>query len=195
MIIGLTGGIASGKSTVSNIFRELGVKIVDADIVAKNISKQEESIKKIIEIFGKDIVDENGKVIREKLREKAFKNRELLQELNRIIHPQVIEYFKKVKTQTSEEELVIFDIPLLYEAGMEYLCDQVIVVGLDRKKQIERVISRDGSSEELAKKIIENQFSLEKKMEKADIIIMNDGTLEELEDKVKKVYINLKRGN
>ena len=83
----------------------------------------------------------------------------------------------------------------LNSIGIEYLYDQVIVVGLDRKKQIERVISRDGSSEELAKKIIENQFSLEKKMEKADIIIMNDGTLEELEDKVKKVYINLKRGN
>ena len=192
MIVGLTGGIASGKSTVSNLFRKYGIEIVDADKVAKEVSEKKESIEKISNIFGKDILDSDGKIVREKLREKAFKNRELLQELNKIIHPQVMEYFKRKKEENSKDEILIFDIPLLYETKMEYLCDKIIVVGVDVQKQIRRVVARDGSSEELAKKIIFNQMPLDEKIKKADIVIMNDGTLDELEAKVMKIYRDLK---
>lgn len=192
MIVGLTGGIASGKSTVSNLFRKYGIEIVDADKVAKEVSEKKESIEKISNIFGKDILDSDGKIVREKLREKAFKNRELLQELNKIIHPQVMEYFKRKKEENSKDEILIFDIPLLYEAKMEYLCDKIIVVGVDVQKQLRRVVARDGSSEELAKKIIFNQMPLDEKIKKADIVIMNDGTLDELEAKVMKIYRELK---
>lgn len=192
MIVGLTGGIASGKSTVSNLFRKYGIEIVDADKVAKEVSEKKESIEKISNIFGKDILDSDGKIVREKLREKAFKNRELLQELNKIIHPQVMEYFKRKKEENSKDEILIFDIPLLYETKMEYLCDKIIVVGVDVQKQIRRVVARDGSSEELAKKIIFNQMPLDEKIKKADIVMMNDGTLDELEAKVMKIYRELK---
>lgn len=192
MIVGLTGGIASGKSTVSNLFRKYGIEIVDADKVAKEVSEKKESIEKISNIFGKDILDSDGKIVREKLREKAFKNRELLQELNKIIHPQVMEYFKRKKEENSKDEILIFDIPLLYETKMEYLCDKIIVVGVDVQKQIRRVVARDGSSEELAKKIIFNQMPLDEKIKKADIVIMNNGTLDELEAKVMKIYRELK---
>ena len=192
MIVGLTGGIASGKSTVSNLFRKYGIEIVDADKEAKEVSEKKESIEKISNIFGKDILDSDGKIVREKLREKAFKNRELLQELNKIIHPQVMEYFKRKKEENSKDEILIFDIPLLYETKMEYLCDKIIVVGVDVQKQIRRVVARDGSSEELAKKIIFNQMPLDEKIKKADIVIMNDGTLDELEAKVMKIYRELK---
>ena len=192
MIVGLTGGIASGKSTVSNLFRKYGIEIVDADKVAKEVSEKKESIEKISNIFGKDILDSDGKIVREKLREKAFKNRELLQELNKIIHPQVMEYFKRKKEENSKDEILIFDIPLLYETKMEYLCDKIIVVGVDVQKQIRRVVARDGSSEELAKKIIFNQMPLDEKIKKADIVVMNDGTLDELEAKVMKIYRELK---
>ncbi|MDY2800913.1 MAG: dephospho-CoA kinase [Fusobacterium mortiferum] len=192
MIVGLTGGIASGKSTVSNLFRKYGIEIVDADKVAKEVSEKKESIEKISNIFGKDILDSDGKIVREKLREKAFKNRESLQELNKIIHPQVMEYFKRKKEENSKDEILIFDIPLLYETKMEYLCDKIIVVGVDVQKQIRRVVARDGSSEELAKKIIFNQMPLDEKIKKADIVIMNDGTLDELEAKVMKIYRELK---
>ena len=192
MIVGLTGGIASGKSTVSNLFRKYGIEIVDADKVAKEVSEKKESIEKISNIFGKDILDSDGKIVREKLREKAFKNRELLQELNKIIHPQVMEYFKRKKEENSKDEILIFDIPLLYETKMEYLCDKIIVVVVDVQKQIRRVVARDGSSEELAKKIIFNQMPLDEKIKKADIVIMNDGTLDELEAKVMKIYRELK---
>ena len=192
MIVGLTGGIASGKSTVSNLFKKYGIEIVDADKVAKEVSEKKESIEKISNIFGKDILDSDGKIIREKLREKAFKNREFLQVLNKIIHPQVMEYFKRKKEENSKDEILIFDIPLLYEAKMEYLCDKIIVVGVDVQKQIRRVVARDGSSENLAKKIISNQMPLDEKIKKADIVIMNDGTLDELEAKVMKIYRELK---
>lgn len=192
MIVGLTGGIASGKSTVSNFFRELGVEIVDADLVAREISEKKESIEKIKNIFGEDVIDNEGKVIRERLREKVFKDRGLLEKLNGIIHPQVIEYFQKIR-DNNREELIIFDIPLLYETKMEYLCDRIVVVGVEKSEQIARVISRDGSSEELAKKIIESQMSLEDKIKRADIVIINDGSLEELKGKVIEVYNLLKR--
>lgn len=192
MIIGLTGGIASGKSTVSNFFKELGVEIVDADLVAKEISEKKESVERIKDIFGNDIIDAEGKVIRERLRERVFRDRALLEKLNGIIHPQVIEYFQRKKIENSDSEIMIFDIPLLYETNMDKLCDNVIVVGLDKEKQIERVILRDGSSRELAQKIISNQMSLEDKMRRADIVIMNDGSLEDLKEKVIEVYNFLK---
>lgn len=192
MIIGLTGGIASGKSTVSNFFKELGVEIVDADIVAREISERKATIDEICNIFGRDILDENGRIVREKLRERVFQDKRLVQKLNSIIHPQVIEYFKERKDENREDELLIFDVPLLYEAKMDTLCDKVIVVGVDRKKQIERVIQRDGSSEEVARNIIANQMSLDDKIKRADIVIMNDGTLEELKGKVLKVYKELR---
>lgn len=192
MIIGLTGGIASGKSTVSNFFKELGVEIVDADLVAKEISEKKESVERIKNIFGNDIVDAEGKVIRERLRERVFRNRALLEKLNEIIHPQVIEYFQRKKIENSDSEIMIFDIPLLYETNMDKLCDKVIVVGLEKEKQIERVILRDGSSRELAQKIISNQMSLEDKMKRADIVIMNNGSLEDLKEKVIEVYNFLK---
>lgn len=192
MIIGLTGGIASGKSTVSNFFKELGVKVIDADIVAREISERKATIDEICNIFGRDILDENERIVREKLRERVFQDKRLVQKLNSIIHPQVIEYFKERKDENREDELLIFDVPLLYEAKMDTLCDKVIVVGVDRKKQIERVIQRDGSSEEVARNIIANQMSLDDKIKRADIVIMNDGTLEELKGKVLKVYKELR---
>lgn len=192
MIIGLTGGIASGKSTVSNFFKELGVKVIDADIVAREISERKATIDEICNIFGRDILDENGRIVREKLRERVFQDKRLVRKLNSIIHPQVIEYFKERKDENREDELLIFDVPLLYEAKMDTLCDKVIVVGVDRKKQIERVLQRDGSSEEVARNIIANQMSLDDKIKRADIVIMNDGTLEELKGKVLKVYKELR---
>ena len=104
----------------------------------------------------------------------------------------MIEYFKERKDENREDELLIFDVPLLYEAKMDTLCDKVIVIGVDRKKQIERIIQRDGSSEEVARNIIANQMSLDDKIKRADIVIMNDGTLEELKGKVLKVYKELR---
>ena len=193
MIVGLTGGIASGKSTVSRFFSELGIEILDADIVAKELSRKKENIEKTAEIFGKEILDENGEIKRDILRKKAFENRELLQKLNELLHPQVIEVFKRKKEEAKEDEIVIFDIPLLYEAEMDNLCDCVIVVYVSRRVQIERVMKRDRNTKELAVKIIEAQMSMREKAERGDIIINNNSTMEDLKNSVNVVYCNLQK--
>ncbi len=193
MIVGLTGGIASGKSTVSNFFKKLGLEVLDADKIVKEVSQKEDTVNRIVKVFGKNILDDNGKIIREKLREEAFENRELLNKLNEIIHPQVIEIFVKKKEETSEDSIVIFDIPLLYEAEMESLCDKIIVVYIEREQQIKRVIERDKNTRELAEKIIGAQMSLEEKAKRADIVINNNSTLEDLKNQVNVIYFNLQK--
>lgn len=193
MIVGLTGGIASGKSTVSRFFKELGIEVLDADELVKEVSQKKDTIDRIAEVFGKDILDKEGNLIREKLREKAFEDKKLLKKLNEIIHPQVIEIFVEKKRETSEESIVIFDIPLLYEAEMENLCDKIIVVYVERELQIKRVIERDKNTRGLAEKIIDNQMALEEKAKRADIVINNNNTLEDLKNQVDVVYCNLQK--
>lgn len=193
MIVGLTGGIASGKSTVSNYFREFGAEVLDADVVAKELSEKEENVAKIIEIFGNDILDENGNISRKKMRERAFLEKDKLKQLNELLHPQVIEVFKNKRENTKEDEIVIFDIPLLFEAGMENLCDTVIVVYISKRVQLERMMKRDRHGIDLAERIIESQMSMSDKIDKADIIINNNCTLEDLKNNVNVVYYNLQK--
>lgn len=193
MIVGLTGGIASGKSTVSKYFKEFGAEVLDADLVAKELSEKKENIAKMVEIFGDDILDETGNILRQKVREKAFLEKEKLQKLNKLLHPQVIEVFKNKKENTKQDEIVIFDIPLLFEAGMEKLCDTVIVVYVSKRVQIERMLKRDRHGIELAERIIDSQMSMSEKMDKADIIINNNCTLEDLKNNVNVVYCNLQK--
>ena len=138
MILGLTGGIASGKSTVSSFFKEIGIEIIDADKIAREVSEQNEVIDKLVEIFGEEILekktlDKQGrrKIARKNLREIVFSNKENVKKINNIIHPRVIEVFEERKKTNLANEIVIFDIPLLFEANLEYLCNKVIVV--DRK--------------------------------------------------------------
>ncbi len=192
MIAGLTGGIASGKSTVSSIFRSFGVEIADADITAKKISEREDVIQEIGKIFGKDVLSAEGQIDRVKLKEVVFSDKNKLIQLNNIIHPKVMEEFKKIKENTPKNDIIIFDIPLLFEAGMDKMCDTVILVYADREMQIERIKARDGVSRELAEKIIDAQMSLEDKKEKSDIHIENNGTQEELKKKVEDIYRKLK---
>ena len=193
MIVGLTGGIASGKSTVSNYFREFGAEVLDADVVAKELSEKEENVAKIIEIFGNEILDENGNISRKKMRERAFLEKDNLKQLNELLHPQVIEVFKNKRENTKEDEIVIFDIPLLFEAGMESLCDTVIVVYISKRVQLERMMKRDRHGIDLAERIIESQMSMSDKIDKADIIINNNCTLEDLKNNVNVVYYNLQK--
>ena len=193
MIVGLTGGIASGKSTVSNYFREFGAEVLDADVVAKELSEKEENVAKIIEIFGNEILDENGNISRKKMRERAFLEKDKLKQLNELLHPQVIEVFKNKRENTKEDEIVIFDLPLLFEAGMESLCDTVIVVYISKRVQLERMMKRDRHGIDLAERIIESQMSMSDKIDKADIIINNNCTLEDLKNNVNVVYYNLQK--
>ena len=192
MIVGLTGGIASGKSTVSNIFRELGIEIIDADIKAKEISERKDVINEIENIFGKDVININGQIDRIKLKEIVFGNKEKLKKLNDVFHPKVMAEFKKIKENNDKNDIIIFDVPLLFETEMDKICDKVIVVYTNEITQIKRMIERDNITEELARKIINSQMSLKEKLEKSQIHIENNGTLENLKEKIKNIYKELK---
>ncbi len=189
MIIGLTGGIASGKSTVSKILSEMGIRVVDADLIAREVMDSKDVVDKIVEEFGEEILNKNGKLDRTKLREIAFSSKERVKLLNSIVHPSVISRFEDEKKKSMiTGEMLVFDIPLLYEAKMENLCNMVIVVYVDRETQIKRVMERDGSSRENAENIIENQMPLSEKLARSDIRIKNDGTIGELKEKIRDIF-------
>lgn len=195
MIVGLTGGIASGKSTVSNIFRKFGLKIIDADKVAKEISQREDVEREIKNFFGPVIIKKDNQVDRAKLKEIVFSDEKKLKVLNSMIHPKIIFEFKKIKEKSDKNDIIIFDVPLLFEVGMDKLCDKIILVFINREEQVRRIQERDKISKELCEKIIDAQLNLEEKIAKADIIIDNNGSLEELKIKVNNVYQELKEIN
>ena len=187
MILGLTGGIACGKTTISNIFKELGIKVIDADKVAREVTELPEIADEIKQNYG-DEVFINGKLDRKKLREMIFNDKEKIIKLNSIIHPKVIDIFKEEYDNNKfSNEIIVFDIPLLFEVGLEKYCNKTIVVYVDEETQIKRVMERDNSSRELAKKIIDAQMDLFEKIKKADYAIENNSTVDELEKKVKSI--------
>lgn len=192
MVLGLTGGIASGKSTLSNIFRELGIKIADADKIAKEISEREDVLLEIKNIFGNGVFAKNGVLDRKKLKDEVFSDKSKLKKLNDIVHPKVWNEFKKIKEKTAKNDIIIFDVPLLFESGMDKMCDKVLLIYINKELQIKRMFERDGIDRELALKIINSQMSLEEKMSKSHLKIENSGTIEDLRIKAKKIYEELK---
>ena len=185
MIIGLTGGIASGKSTVSKYLAEKGFKVYDADKIAKDITEKKSVQEEIITTFGDKILDENGNVDRKKLKEIVFEDKEKLKQLNAIIHPKVIDFYKKLKEKNTDE-IIIFDVPLLFESGIEKFCDKILVVISDYEIQLNRIVERDKIDRELASKIIKSQLSNKERIKKADVVIENNSSLEDLFEKVER---------
>lgn len=186
MVLGLTGGIASGKSTVSKIFIKKGYKVVDADKIAKEISERIDVLEKIKAEFGEEFVLEN-KLNRKLLREVVFRDKEKVDKLNRIMHPPIIEEIKNQLREVSKDEVVVADIPLLFESKLEYLADKILLVGCKRETQIERVMKRDKVDRESAMNIIDKQLNLEEKREKSDFVIENDMDMGSLGVEVEKV--------
>ena len=128
MILGLTGGIACGKTTISIIFKKLGIKVIDADKVAREVIELPEIVNQIKKNYG-DEVFINGKLDRKKLREIIFNDKEKIMKLNSIIHPKVIDIFKEEYNKNKfSDEIIVFDIPLLFEVGLEKYCNKTIVV-------------------------------------------------------------------
>lgn len=185
MIIGLTGGIASGKTTVSNFFKEKGFLVFDADKIAKDISEQKEVVEEIILHFGKEILDENLKIDRKKLKNIIFKDKKKLETLNKIIHPKVYSFYEDIKKDKNLKK-VVFDVPLLFESGIDKLCDRVLLVVANREIKIDRIMKRDNISQELAEKIIDSQMPDEEKIKKADIVIENNEDIEKLLRKIER---------
>lgn len=190
-ILGLTGGIATGKSTVSNFFKSLGITIVDADLIAREVvAPHTPALKEIAKQFGPEILLDNGELNRAKLRQIIFKNESEKSWLNNLLHPIIRQEIVK---QLSEAKgpYVILDAPLLLENGLDQLCVKTIVVDISSKQQIERAASRDNVTKEQIIKIIESQMPQAEKLEKADIIIDNSGSIENTQNQVLTIHNSL----
>ena len=190
MILGLTGGIASGKSTVSKIFSRMGVKIIDADEISRMVADDAEVLQELAGEFGEEIIID-GRLDRKKLREIVFESEENVGRINSIMHPKIISSLEAEIDKNRSEKLLILDIPLLYEAKLDYLCEKVLLVFVDEETQVERVIKRDGCSKKQAENIIEKQMPLSQKKELADYYIDNSGSFEELENMVQEFYSDI----
>lgn len=196
MIFGLTGGIGSGKSTVSRKFKELGAEVFDADIIAKSILESDEVKKEIDEKIENGILNrENNIIDKKRLRKIVFENRDKLEILNQIIHPKVKKRFCEIAKKVKDErKMIIFDVPLLFESGLDKVCDKVIVVDIDEEIQKKRVMARDGVGLKDVENIISNQMKREERNKRADIVLRNDGDLEELDKKIKNLYCEIMKG-
>lgn len=182
LIIGLTGGIASGKSTVSNMLKEKGITVVDADVEARlAVETGEPAYLKIVENFGSDILLPDGGIDRPKLGSIIFHNEEKRRVLNEIVHPEVRRRMndKKEIAVNRGEKAVILDIPLLFESRLEYMADKTILVYVDATVQLSRLMSRNGLSREEAEARIKSQMDLKIKINLANAVIDNNGTIEE----------------
>jgi len=193
--VGLTGGIASGKSTVSEVFARLGAKVLDADKVAREVVLPgQPAWLKLQQAFGPEFFLPDGEVNRSKLRRLVFVDSEQRSKLNAIVHPEVMKEinhkFEQLQT-SAQDAVVVVDVPLLLEVGVAHRFDRVIVVYVTKSVQIKRLRQRDGLSLEGAKRALSAQMVLDKKVEQADYVIDNSGTWAETQAQVEKVWQEL----
>jgi dephospho-CoA kinase len=184
MIIGLTGGIGSGKTAVSDIFASQGIDIVDADLASRVVvEKGKPALDKISEHFGAEILSENGELNRAKLREIIFKAPEERQWLESLLHPIIAEQIR-YELDSSKSSYCILVSPLLLETEQKDFCDSLLIVDVPEKFQVQRTALRDNVPEEQVESIMATQIDRAKRLSLADKIIVNDGTLEDLKKKV-----------
>ncbi|MFE8703751.1 dephospho-CoA kinase [Cytobacillus sp. FJAT-54145] len=182
LVLGLTGGIASGKSTVSNLLKEKGITVIDADLEARNaVEKGEEAYQEVVHYFGEEILMEDGSIDRAKLGAIIFNDKEKRLVLNKIVHPAVRKRMldKKERAIENGEAIVVLDIPLLFESNLSYLVDKVLLIYVDKDTQLKRLIERNNFSEEEAKARIDSQMPLSDKVSLANFVIDNNGSIEE----------------
>lgn len=194
-LIGLTGGIASGKSTVAKILKRLGAAVVDADALAREVVEPgHDAWKDIVEAFGAEVLQPDRTLDRQKLRATIFNNPAARKKLEAIIHPRVRALAEERIHQHAAAgyEIVVYEVPLLFEGNLQEWLRPVVLVACDLNIQIRRLQERDGLSVEAAQKHIDAQMSLAKKRLLADYVIENDGTLADLERKVQAVFNKIK---
>lgn len=195
MIVGLTGSIATGKSTVSKMFAERGAIIVDADKIVRQVqAPQQAAWLDIVKEFGEEILLPNGELDRAKLGSIVFNNEEKRKRLNEIVHPRVREerdHLTQSALASNPDAIVIWDIPLLIETGIYKEVEKTIVVYVDPETQLRRLLERDELTEEAARSRIAAQMSIEDKKSYADYVIDNQGTIEETAAQVEAIWQQL----
>jgi dephospho-CoA kinase len=194
--VGLTGGIASGKSTVARFFEELGIAVVDADQIAREVVRPgTTALRKIVEAFGEGVLLPDGTLNRPALGEIVFEDEAARKKLNQITHPRIAAVSAERILQASQKggPYVIYEAALLIENGIHKMLPVTILVAADPETQIRRVVERDGLGRESARARLSSQLSLEEKRDACDIVIENDGTLEDLKARTKEVHEALVR--
>ena len=187
-VIGLTGGIASGKTTVANLFGELGIDIVDADIIAREVVEPgTPGLAAIAAKFGEQILSNDGTLDRARLRELVFSEPTLKHWLNQLLHPKIREQML-LQVNRARSSYCLLVVPLLIENGLESMVDQVLVVDTPAENQVARTMQRDQVSKEQAEAILAAQASREQRLAKADDIVENQGSIEDLTREVKKLH-------
>lgn len=174
--IGLTGGIASGKTTVSRMLTELGARVIDADVLAREaVAPGSPGLRQVVDAFGAEMLRSDGTLDRKRLGALVFRDAQARQRLNAIVHPIVRRRMQEEidRAQAAGLRAVVLDIPLLFESGLDGICDRVWVVYVDPQTQLERLMQRDGLSEAEARLRLEAQLPVEEKARRADAVIDN----------------------
>lgn len=196
--IGLTGGIASGKSTVSGFLKKSGIPVVDADELARRaVEKGSEALEKIRSHFGAEVLGPDGSLDRGRLGAIVFGDRERLRELESLIHPEVRRMASEARDRLGAAgyDLAVYDVPLLFEKNMRDQFDRVVVVGCSRETQISRLMKRNGLDRSGAEARVASQLDLDVKIKGATDVIWNEGTLPELELQVENLVQKLRKSS
>jgi len=196
--IGLTGGIGSGKSIVSDFFSQLDVPIIDTDVIAHElVTPQSDAFNEIIKQFGDTLIDNSGKLNRKRLAKIVFKDETQRKILENILHPRInqeinrqIAALETADGKSTSTNYVIIVIPLLLEANLSHMVDRILVVDSDESQRIQRVQKRDLRSKKDIQAIIRNQIDAPNRLSQADDIITNNGTLEQLRSQVQALHQN-----
>ena len=190
-IVGLTGGIASGKTTVAEMFAELGVPVVDADELAREIVEPgQPALADIRDAFGDEVIRDDGRLDREALGAVVFDDEQARERLESITHPRIARRMRDRAQILREEghDWIIYDAALIVENGLHEWLDALIVVAANRRDQVDRIVARDGLAREEANARIDSQLPLDQKIAVADWVIDNSGSLEQTRSKVEQLY-------
>lgn len=190
VIIGLTGSIATGKSTISEMFNQLNIPVIDADKIAREVvEKGQKAFNTIVDTFGKEILHEDGSLNRKALGDIVFNDETERAKLNNIVHPAIREEMERQKQLhiDAKKPCIVLDIPLLFENKLEHLVDKIVVVYVSQSVQLERLMKRDNSTEQEALSRINSQIPIDEKKKLADATINNNGTIEQSYEQLKQL--------
>jgi dephospho-CoA kinase len=192
MAIGLTGGIGMGKSEAARCFKKLGVYVIDADKISHIITKRGSSaLKELVEKFGKKIIRKNGTLNKKFFAEIIFNDKREKVKAEKILHKQIISKIKSDVKKKGEKYNILIDAPLLFETGLDRVCDKVLVISTNKKTQIERLKKRQNFNNQDIEKRIKSQMPIKEKIKKADFVINNNSGKKELEEQVNKIFLKL----
>ncbi|MBN1841925.1 MAG: dephospho-CoA kinase [Deltaproteobacteria bacterium] len=197
LLLGVTGGIASGKTAVSDVLQELGVPLIDFDLIARQVVEPgRPAFEKIVDYFGKQVLKEDGALDRKKLSKIVFRDLEKRKKLEAYTHPPIYEEFLKQVNEIAEKDpgaIIQVVVPLLIELNLQYMFHKLLVVHIPQEQQVERLAKRDGISKEEAANILKAQLPIDEKVGYADFVVHNEGSIEETRRQVEDIWERLRK--